>query len=168
MVASVCAVYSFATPGVNAPNDGRRAEGQRERGRNRAADGPGGLVDDGSGGAVVGGDVALAVLVREQLERVGHADELVVVPRAAEQLQVDRLAVVVDARREDDGRDARAGARRVAAAEARLAATAVVERDVAQQARVDDGVDAEVVGARGVQPRLGVGLVLQRGSCGGR
>ena len=65
------------------------------------------------------GDVTFAVLGGELLERVGHADERVVVPGTAEQLQVDRLTVVVVARREDDGRDAGAGAGRVAAAEVR-------------------------------------------------
>ena len=68
------------------------------------------------------GDVAAAGRVGEPLERVGQADELGVVPRAAQQLEVDRLPVVVDARRNDDGRDAVRRARRVAAAEAALPA----------------------------------------------
>ena len=62
--------------------------------------------------------------------------------------------MVVVTHGEDDGRNAVCRARGVAPAEAPLAAAAVVQADVAQEPRVDDGLDAAVVGARGVHPRL--------------
>src|SRR5439155_26383540 len=71
--------------------------------------------------------------VRDFLERVRHSHELVIVPRAPQQLNVDRLSVVVVPDGEDNGRNPVGRTRRVAATEASLAAAAAVEADVAQQ-----------------------------------
>src|SRR5215471_10888324 len=92
--------------------------------------------------------------VRNLLERKCHPHELVVVPRAPEQLNVDRLSVVVVADWKHDGGNSVCRTWRVAAAEARFAAASIVEADVAQEPGVDDGVDAQMVGAGGVHPQL--------------
>src|SRR5438034_4408035 len=92
--------------------------------------------------------------VRDFLERVRHSHELVIAPRAPQQLDVDRLSVVVVTDREDNGRNPIGRTRRVTATEASFAAAAVIEADVAQQPGVNDGVNAAMVGSGSVHPRL--------------
>src|SRR5206468_2432357 len=99
-------------------------------------------------------DVPASGRVCELLERKGHPYQLVIVPRASEQLNVDRLAVIVVPDRERDGWNSIGCARRVAATEAPLAAAAIVQADVAQESRIDHGIDAEMIGAGGVHPHF--------------
>src|SRR5438132_1751329 len=99
-------------------------------------------------------NMTMARGVRDFLERVRHSHELVIVPRAPQQLDVDRLSVVVVTNGENDRRNPVRRTWRVTATEASLAAAAVVEADVAQQPGVDDGVNAAMVGSGSVHPRL--------------
>ncbi len=115
---------------------GRGAQGQRQRRRHGAADGPAGRGRERQ----LRRDRRLHMTRGLRLERVRHPEQLGVVERLALQLQVDRLAVVVDPGREDHGRHARRRRLRVAPAEARL--DRVVEMDVAELAGEDDRVDA--------------------------
>src|SRR3954469_8130946 len=71
-------------------------------------------------------DVPLPCRVGDTFERIRHPYQLAVVPRPSQQLHVDRLAAIVVADWEGDAWNAIRRARRVAAAETRLAAAAVV------------------------------------------
>src|ERR1700722_14558886 len=51
-------------------------------------------------------DVTMSCSVCDLLERVRHPHQLVIVPGTTQQLNVDRLSVVVVADREDNGRNA--------------------------------------------------------------
>src|SRR5438128_2238492 len=99
-------------------------------------------------------NMTMAGGVRDFLERVRHSHELIVVPRAPQQLDVDGLSVVVVTNGENNRRNPVRRTWRVTATEASLAAAAVVEADVAQEPGVDDGVNASMVGAGSVHPRL--------------
>src|SRR5207249_856050 len=99
-------------------------------------------------------DVSMTRGFGVMFERVGHADELAIVPGASEELEIDRLVVIVESRRKDDRRNAVGCARRVAATEARPRAASVVHADLAQQARVNDGVNASMIGACSVHPHF--------------
>src|SRR5205085_6492187 len=71
-------------------------------------------------------DMTVPGSVRHLLERVRHPHEFAIVPCAAEQLDVDRLSVVVVTDRKNDRRNSVRGARRIAAPEARAAAATIV------------------------------------------
>src|SRR5262245_2658953 len=88
------------------------------------------------------------------LERVRHSDQPGIVPCAPEELDTDRLVMVVKPHRKDDSRNAVGSSRRVAAAEAGSAAASVIHADFAEQPRVDDGIHALLVGPCGIHPRL--------------
>ena len=78
-----------------------------------------------------GGDMAVAGGLGDLFERVGHADEFGVIPCATEELNTDRLVMIVVANREYDCRDAIRSARRVATTEARPSAATIVQADFA-------------------------------------
>src|SRR2546425_3346255 len=100
-------------------------------------------------------DMTMACRVGDPLKRVRHAHQLVVVPGASHQLNVDRLASIVVPDRKRDAWNAVRRARRVAAAETRLAAAAVVQADVAQQSGVHHSVNRLTVGGRRIHPLRG-------------
>src|SRR5215831_20341470 len=103
-------------------------------------------------------NVAMVCSSGGTLERVGHTDEFGVIPCAAEKLNGDRLPVIVEPGRHDDGWNAVRCAWCVPPAEARSWSTSIVYADLAQQSRIDDRVNTGMAGTRGIQPHLHDGL----------
>src|SRR5262249_34150919 len=103
-------------------------------------------------------NVAMVCSSGGTLERVGHTDEFGVIPCAAEKLNGDRLPVIVEPGRHDDGWNAVRCAWCVPPPEARSWSTSIVYADLAQQSRIDDRVNTGMAGTRGIHPHLHDGL----------
>src|SRR6185436_19417085 len=87
-------------------------------------------------------------------EGEGHSHEPGIVPRAAKQLDVDRLTMIVESNRENHGGHAVGCAGCVTAAETGATTTSIVHADFAQQAGINDCVHAHAIGAGSIHPGL--------------
>ena len=78
-----------------------------------------------------------------------HSHQFGIVPGASEQLDVDRLVMIIESNREDHGGHAVGGAGCVAPAEAGAVSAAIVHADFAQQSGLNVRVEAHVIRAGG-------------------
>src|SRR5262245_40970544 len=77
-------------------------------------------------------DMAMARGFGVLLERIGHTDELGVVPCARQKLDIDRLPMIVESGRKNYGRNTVGCSWRVSPTEARASATSIVHASLAQ------------------------------------
>jgi hypothetical protein len=76
-------------------------------------------------------DVAMLRSPGDLFERVGHAQEFCVIPSASQKLNADRLPMIVESGRDDNGWNSIRCAGGIAAAEARPCTTSIVDADFA-------------------------------------